>query len=247
MVATAAGNILWDPAPFVDDAAFEAVRAMGGLGAVASSHPHMYGAAVEWSHAFGAEILLPAADAGWLMRPDPAVRKWTEALEVLPGVTLVQCGGHFPGSSVLHVGPRGPTGRGAILCGDTIFVTPGEDRVSFVYSAPARLPLAEPGVRGIVEALAPCYELPHASAIGGWWTPAVRADGKAIPELRSAQRYVELLSAVARLRSQPRLSSAPVRQTTFVCVLKLGGQAVEPALFSRATTEIRWAVRLPER
>ena len=65
--------------------------------------------------------------------------------------------------------------------------------MSFVYSAPARLPLAEPGVRGIVEALAP-YDF--ARIYGGWWSPVVRADGKAILE-HSAQRYIELLSTVA--------------------------------------------------
>ena len=164
LVATDAGNVLWDPAPFADDAAFEAVRAAGGLSAVASSHPHMYGAAVEWSHAFDAEILLPSVDDGWLMRPDPAVRTWADALEVLPGVTLVQCGGHFPGSSVLHWA-AGAEGRGVILCGDTIFVTPGEDRVSFVYSAPVRLPLAEPGVRGIVRRSLPMTS--RASTVAG--------------------------------------------------------------------------------
>ena len=145
VVQTAEGNLLWDPAPFLDDAAIEAVRAAGGLRAVSASHPHMYGAAVEWSHAFDAELLLVDVDAAWLMRPDPAVRTWSGELEVLPGVTLVQCGGHFPASSVAHWA-AGAEGRGAILAGDTIMVTPGEDRVSFVYSAPVRLPLAEPAV-----------------------------------------------------------------------------------------------------
>ena len=116
VVQTAEGNLLWDPAPFLDDAAIEAVRAAGGLRAVSASHPHMYGAAVEWSHAFDAELLLVDVDAAWLMRPDPAVRTWSGALEVLPGVTLVQCGGHFPGSSVAHWaarrgGPRRHPGR----------------------------------------------------------------------------------------------------------------------------------------
>ena len=192
LVTTAEGNVLWDPPPFVDRAAIDAVRAAGGLHAVASSHPHMYGAAVEWSHAFDVEIVLPAVDAGWLMRPDAAVRRWTGTLEVLPGVALVQCGGHFPGSSVLHW-RDGAGGGGVILCGDTIFVTPGEDRVSFVYSAPVRLPLAEPGVRGIVDALAP-YDFER--IYGGWWNPAVRAGGKGVLE-RSAQRYIELLTDVA--------------------------------------------------
>ncbi|MGZ4175318.1 MAG: MBL fold metallo-hydrolase [Solirubrobacteraceae bacterium] len=192
LVSTEGGNLLWDPSPFVDAAAFDAVRAAGGLRAISSSHPHMYGAAVEWSHAFDAPILLPEADAPWLMRPDAAVRRWSDALEPLPGVTLVQCGGHFAGSSVLHWA-AGADGRGAILCGDTIFVTPGEDRVSFVYSAPVRLPLAEPGVRGILDALAP-YDFDR--IYGGWWSPVVRRDGKRILE-RSAARYIELLTTVA--------------------------------------------------
>ncbi len=191
LVHTSEGNILWDPAPFLDDAALQAVRAAGGLRAVSASHPHMYGAAVEWSRAFAAELLLVDVDAGWLMRPDPAVRTWSGALEVLPGVTLVQCGGHFPGSSVLHWA-SGADGRGVIVSGDTIMVTPGEDRVSFVYSAPVRLPLAEPGVRGIVRALEP-YAFDR--IYGGWWDPAIRADAKAIVE-QSAQRYIELLTTV---------------------------------------------------
>ena len=180
------------PRPFVDEAAVAAVRAAGGLRAVSSSHPHMYGAAVEWSHAFDAEILLVDVDAAWLMRPDPAVRTWSGALQVLPGVTLVQCGGHFPGSAVAHWA-AGADGRGVILCGDTIFVTPGEDRVSFVYSAPVRLPLAGPGVRGILDALAP-YDFDR--IYGGWWSPVVRRDGKAILG-RSAERYLELLTTAA--------------------------------------------------
>jgi hypothetical protein len=191
LVRTEAGNLLWDPSPFVDDSALDAVRAAGGLSAISSSHPHMYGAAVEWSHAFDAPILLPDTDAAWLMRPDSAVRRWSDVLQPLPGVTLVQCGGHFAGSSVLHW-TAGAEGRGAILCGDTIFVTPGEDRVSFVYSAPVRLPLAEPGVRGILDALAP-YAFDR--IYGGWWSPVVRRDAEWILE-RSAARYIELLTTL---------------------------------------------------
>jgi glyoxylase-like metal-dependent hydrolase (beta-lactamase superfamily II) len=192
LVQTSEGNLLWDPPPFIDDAAIEAVRAAGGVRAVSSSHPHMYGAAVEWSHAFDAEMLLVDVDAGWLMRPDPAVRTWSGVLEVLPGATLIQCGGHFPGSAVAHWA-AGADGRGAIFAGDTIFVTPGEDRVSFVYSAPIRLPLAEPAVSGIVRALS-AYDFDR--IYGGWWSPTIRSEGKQVLE-RSAQRYIELLTSVA--------------------------------------------------
>lgn len=196
LVRTPDGNLLWDPPAFIDQAAIEAVRGLGGLAVVTSSHPHMYGAIVEWSQAFGAEILLPEVDQPWLMRPDPAVRSWAGSIEALPGVTLVQCGGHFPGSAVLHWAPAHPGpgdpggGRGgALFVGDTLFVTAGADRVSFIWSAPNRLPLPEREVRGVVEALSPHrYE----RIFGGWWDPVIEHDAERIVE-RSAARYIEIL------------------------------------------------------
>jgi len=188
LVCTPEGNLLWDPPPFLDQAAIDAVAEAGGLAAVSSSHPHMYGAIVEWSHAFDADILLPEVDRHWLMRPDPAVHLWSGSHQPLPGVTLVQCGGHFPGSAVLHWS-AGADGNGALFVGDTLFVTPGADRVSFIWSAPNRLPLPERAVRHLVHALAPySYE----SIYGGWWGPVIRHDAKAIVE-RSAARYIELV------------------------------------------------------
>jgi glyoxylase-like metal-dependent hydrolase (beta-lactamase superfamily II) len=190
VVGTPEGNLLWDPPPYLDQAAIDAVRERGGLAAVSSSHPHMYGAAVEWSHAFDAKILLAEADvgAGWLMRPDPAVRVWSGALEALAGVTLVQCGGHFPGSAVLHWA-AGAGRHGALFVGDTIFVTAGGDRVSFIWSAPNRLPLPEREVRQIVDAVAP-YRFER--MYGGWWDPVIDGNAQRILE-RSAERYIEIL------------------------------------------------------
>ncbi|HTX27751.1 MAG TPA: MBL fold metallo-hydrolase [Streptosporangiaceae bacterium] len=188
VVQTAAGNLLWDPPGFLDEAAIAAVADAGGLRAVSASHPHFYGSAVEWSHAFGAEILLPEADAHWLTRPDPAVRTWSGSLAVLPGVTLIQCGGHFPGSAVVHWA-GGADGRGVLLVGDTIFVTPGEDRVAFIWSAPNRLPLSEHATRGVVDAVRP-YAFDR--VYGGWWTPVVRSGARDVV-LRGGTRYIELL------------------------------------------------------
>jgi hypothetical protein len=182
VVRTPAGNLLWDPPPYLDRAAIDAVGERGGLAVVTASHPHMYGAIVEWSHAFGAEILLPEVDLPWLMRPGTAVRGWTGSIEALPGVTLVQCGGHFPGSAVA-------LWNGALLVGDTLFVTDGLDRVSFIWSAPNRLPLPEREVNRIVEALAPyAYDRIYS----GWWDLEIDHDGKRIVE-RSAARYIEIV------------------------------------------------------
>jgi hypothetical protein len=188
LVRTPAGNLLWDPPGFLDQRQIQAVGTAGGLRAVSASHPHFYGAISRWSDAFDAEILLPAADAAWLTHPDPAVRTWSGSLAVLPGVTLVQCGGHFAGSAVVHWA-EGAAGAGALLSGDTIFVTPGEDRVTFVRSAPNRLPLPERAVRGVVDAVRP-YRFDR--IYGGWWEPVLRRDARRVVE-RSAERYIQWL------------------------------------------------------
>jgi len=188
VIQTPKGNLLWDPPGFLDEQAIAKVRDIGGLRAVTASHPHFYGSIVDWSRAFGAEILLPEVDAHWLTRPDPAVRTWSGSLEVLPGVTLVQCGGHFPGSAAAHWAD-GADGAGVLLTGDTIFVTPGEDRVTFVWSAPNRLPLPERAVLRVVEAVRP-YRFDR--IYGGWWHPVVRTAAHEIIEA-SASRYIEFL------------------------------------------------------
>jgi hypothetical protein len=83
----------------------------------------------------------------------------------------------------------GAGGAGVLLAGDTIFVTPGEDRVTFVWSAPNRLPLPERAVRGVVEAVRP-YRFDR--IYGGWWQPAVRTGAREILQA-SASRYIDFL------------------------------------------------------
>jgi hypothetical protein len=193
LVRTPEGNLLWDPPGFLDETALRAVEDAGGLRAVTASHPHFYGAITQWSRAFDAEILLPAADAAWLTRaPGRPPSTWSGSMQVLPGVTLVQCGGHFAGSAVVHWA-EGAGGAGVLLSGDTIFVTPGEDRVTFVRSAPNRLPLPERAVRGVVGAVRP-YRFDR--IYGGWWTPVLRRDAKRVVE-RSAERYIQWLRGEA--------------------------------------------------
>ncbi len=191
LVHTPGGNLLWDPSGFIDAAAVAAVREAGGLSLVTASHPHFYGAIDEWAREFGAEIVTPAADAEWL-RAGSVVRTWSGTREVLPGVTLVQCGGHFPGSAVVHWAD-GADGRGVLLSGDTIFVTPGEDRVSFVLSAPNRLPLSEAAVAGVWDAVRP-YAFDR--IYGGWWAPVLRSGAWEVVR-RSASRYIEHLRGTA--------------------------------------------------
>ena len=186
LVQTPHGNVLWDCVSYIDEETIDAVNSLGGMQAISASHPHFYGAIVEWSHAFGGcPIYLPRADQEWVVRPDPAVGFWEGSQEVLPGLTLVQCGGHFPGAAVLHW-RDGAQGRGALLVGDTITVVPDRRFVSFMRSYPNLIPLPASEVWRIVEAVRP-----HAfdRIYGGWWGRVVAQDGAKAVE-RSAERYI---------------------------------------------------------
>ncbi|MEV5412005.1 MBL fold metallo-hydrolase [Thermopolyspora sp. NPDC052614] len=186
VVSTPAGQVLFDVPGHIDSAAVRAVRERGDLIGVAASHPHFYGVAVEWSHAFdGAPILIPEADAEWLMRPDPAVRLWSDTYEIAPGVTLVQCGGHFPGSAVLHWA-AGADGRGALFTGDTITVVQDRRYVTFMRSYPNQIPLPERAIRHILDRLAP---YPFDRIYGGWWDSVIPSGAREAVH-RSAERYI---------------------------------------------------------
>src|SRR4030095_17008117 len=101
-----------------------AIKALGGIAGIAMSHPHFYGVMVEWSLAFGGgAIWISADDRPWVQREQPAIVEWRGTREVLPGGTLIQTGGHFEGSAVLHWAAAAG-GRGALLVGDTITVVP---------------------------------------------------------------------------------------------------------------------------
>ncbi len=153
LLRTDAGNLLWEPSAYLDASMVEAVRQLGGVAAVTASHPHVAGAQVSWSTAFGgAPIHWNGLDRRWVQRPDPARVWWTDTAAPLPGLTLVQTGGHFPGSGVLHWA-SGAGGRGVLLTGDTLLVTPGQRSVSFMRSYPNFVPLPERLVHGIVDAI----------------------------------------------------------------------------------------------
>ena len=64
LLRTPAGNVLWDCLALLDGATEELVRGLGGIAAVAVSHPHYYTAAADWAAAFGAAVHLHAADRG---------------------------------------------------------------------------------------------------------------------------------------------------------------------------------------
>ena len=150
---------------------------------------------VEWSQAFGgAPIYIPEADREWVQRADRTIVTWRGTRELAPGVTLVQCGGHFEGSAVLHWAD-GASRRGALLVGDTITVVPDVRFVSFMRSYPNLIPLPADEIRRIVNRVRP-YRFDR--IYGGWWDRVVRSGGIAAVD-RSAERYLRWIGQDPRL------------------------------------------------
>jgi glyoxylase-like metal-dependent hydrolase (beta-lactamase superfamily II) len=178
-------NLLWDCITLLDDETAAAVEARGGLKAIAISHPHYYSAMVEWAHRFGCPVLLHEADREWIMRPDDAIELWSgETRELGDGLTLVRCGGHFAGGTVLH------RADGTLLSGDIVQVIPDRTHVSFMYSFPNYIPLPEAEIRRILAALEP---FDYERILGAWWGTVIPSGGRAIVE-RSAQRYISAIN-----------------------------------------------------
>jgi hypothetical protein len=194
LVQTPNGNVLWDCISLLDDATLEAVRARGGISAIAVSHPHLAGSSVEWSRAFdNAPIYWHADNRHWVMRPDAGYVFWEGERQVLmDGITLIRCGGHFEGSSVLHWS-QGAEGRGALLTGDTMQVASDRRYVSFMYSYPNMIPLNQGAIERIVKAVEP-FEFER--IYGGWWDYLV-CNAKAAVQ-RSAERYIRAISAESK-------------------------------------------------
>lgn len=186
LLRTPHGNVLWDCPSFLDEATTALVTALGGISAIAVSHPHAYGAMVEWGHAFGSvPIYAHATDRRFVARPDASVVFWDhDAFEILPGVTLLRCGGHFGGSAVLHWA-QGAGGRGVLLASDTLKI--GSDgQISFMRSDTALIPLDAATVQRIGATLAPWH---FEAILGGRWEEEIATDAKGVVA-RSVERYV---------------------------------------------------------
>src|SRR5262249_57972972 len=108
------------------------IKGLGGLKAIAISHPHFYTTMNEWAGAFDCPIYLNAADRDWIMCKGPAVKLWEgDTLKLWDGVTLVRCGGHFPGGTVMHWA-GGAGGGGGGCAGGTLTACPARNRRSLL-------------------------------------------------------------------------------------------------------------------
>jgi hypothetical protein len=188
LIRTPDGNILWDCIAMLDATTVTMIKGLGGLSAIGISHPHFYTTMVEWSRAFGdVPIYLHVDDKKWIMRPDPSIKLWSgETLKLLPDVTLIRCGGHFAGGSVLHWA-KGAGGRGVLCSSDIAAVTTDRKFLSFMRSYPNFIPLSAKQVARIGAALEPfAFDVIY----GHYFDRVIAAGAKRILAV-SVKRYVD--------------------------------------------------------
>src|SRR5436305_2821673 len=187
------GNLLWDCISLLDEKTIAEVKARGGIRAIAVSHPHFYSLMVEWADHFDAQIFLHAKDRQWVMRKSPRIQFWEGTTSSLwDDLTLINCGGHFEGGTVLHwpAASRGGGSKGALLTGDIITVVQDRRYVSFMRSYPNLIPLRPTAIRRIVERIEP---FTFEQIYGGWRKTNVLSDAKNAVA-RSAERYLRAIS-----------------------------------------------------
>ena len=190
LVQTAQGNLLWDPIGYVDAAGAAAVLAHGPVSAIVASHPHHFGAQVQWSKALGGvPVLVSDADREWVQRTDAAIEFiGDDDLPILPGILIRTIGGHFRGSKIAYWAD-GADGRGVVLSGDTMFPTQDGKWVGFMRSYPNNIPLSAAVVDRIATA---ALEHPFDRLYGnfGWVIPSRAHDAIR----RSADRHMAWVS-----------------------------------------------------
>jgi glyoxylase-like metal-dependent hydrolase (beta-lactamase superfamily II) len=185
------GCVLWDCVPVVTSEAVDHIKSLGGLKAIAVSHPHFYGAVADWSEAFGGvPIYLHGDDRQWITRPHPAIVSWSgDSHRISDDIVLVRAGGHFAGATIMHW-RAGADGRGALLTGDVAMVAMDRHSLSFMYSFPNYIPMNAASVRRIAGAVEP---LAFDRVYGAWWGRNIAAGAKAAFDA-SVRRY---LAAIA--------------------------------------------------
>ena len=105
------------------------------------------------------------------------------------GVTLIRCGGHFPGGTVLHWA-QGAGGRGVVCAGDILTVATDRKWLSFMRSYPNFIPLSAKEVEHIGAAMAPfSFDVLY----GHYFDRVIAKDAKPVLE-KSVARYIAAIN-----------------------------------------------------
>lgn len=185
LIISPGGNILWDCITNLDASTIALINALGGVKAIAISHPHYFSTIIEWSKAFGdAPVYVHALDEQWLARRSDSIRLWTgDSFDLWDAMKLILCGGHFPGACILY----SPDNDGTLFVGDTIQVAPDLKTVSFMYSYPNLIPLAKKDILQIQKSVKDLHYTVMYGAFGRY----IKSDAKASMDF-SINRYLQI-------------------------------------------------------
>ena len=138
LIISPQGNILWDCIPLLNDEVVAFINSIGGLKAIAFSHPHYYSNMNEWARIFDCPVYIHSLDEQWVNYKSKFIKLWNGDSELLwDGIKIIHIGGHFPGSCVLHL-PY-PGSKGTVFCGDTFYIAPSKRHIAVMHSYPNQI------------------------------------------------------------------------------------------------------------
>ena len=185
LVLSDEGNVLWDCIPMLDEMTIEFIKSKGGLKAIAFSHPHYYSNMNDWAEVFGCPVYIHENDKNHIMQHGKNICLWKgDELALWDGIKIMLIGGHFAGSSILLVPFL--SNQGAILCGDTLFLSPSKKHFSVFWSSPNRIPLPLSEIKRIKHRMA---SIPFDTFYGYIKTQNLNTDVKKIFE-ESMKKYI---------------------------------------------------------
>ncbi|KAJ5887790.1 hypothetical protein N7495_007831 [Penicillium taxi] len=217
-------NILWDLIAFLDDDTVEKIQALGGLSAMVISHPHYYTTYVTWARTFKCPVYVSPEDTEWMSRMDATDVKReliTETTKlIVPGLTAIKCGGHFPGSLVLHWAEY----QGMLFIADTIVTVPSglnpsprlpsQSTYTFMWSIPNMIPMPADDIYLIWKAIRPYKFRKTFGAFNGLTveTGWQKIGGAVVLEGGLEQRILDSMKIV--VRGQLGMSHHPIFEQT---------------------------------
>ena len=73
-------NVMWDCISYLDDKTIQRIYDLGGIQAIALSHPHYYSTQVKWAETFNVPIYIHEDDKEWVVRPSKQIKFWSGSI-----------------------------------------------------------------------------------------------------------------------------------------------------------------------
>ncbi|MEW6130258.1 MAG: MBL fold metallo-hydrolase [Acidobacteriota bacterium] len=154
LIVAPGGNILWDCIPLLDEPTIDFINSKGGLKAIAFSHPHFYSTMGDWAEVFNCTIYIHQSDDQWIVQKTNRINLWSGMeLKLWDNIKIINIGGHFPGSCILHVPFL--SAEGVIMCGDSFVISPSKKHIAVMHSYPNKIPLPLNEINRIKERMRP--------------------------------------------------------------------------------------------